>query len=115
MALTPDNVKQALLDHVGYVDRGYRIDWESVAYDFEKTQILVIDDQGYVAVVADSKFGGEGDFASDCYIVFRVHNSNEEKFFRISGWYQSYEGTDWDDSLHEVVAQPVQVVEWVNV
>lgn len=52
---------------------------------------------GVVRVVDQEGGEGQGDHA---HIVFQVKDTGQ--YFRIDGYYSSYEGTDWDGELREV-------------
>lgn len=52
---------------------------------------------GVVRVVDQEGGEGQGDHA---HIVFLVKDTGQ--YFRIDGFYSSYEGTDWDGELREV-------------
>lgn len=54
-------------------------------------------DVGVVRVVDQTGGEGQGDHA---HIVFTTENTGQ--YFRIDGYYSSYEGTDWDGELREV-------------
>ena len=113
MALTGENVKQAIFDLVGFdSDRWYRPDWHGIAETFTPPQAVIIDGDPYVIKTEDSEFAGEGDYNAEVYVVFVVYNQSNTMHFRISGWYQSYEGTDWETNLYEVKPREVKVVKW---
>lgn len=83
---TLDSIRQSSLDN--------GIDWgEDVSQNFVN---------GYVLEFVES-FGGEGmgDHAHVVYSV-RPQNSDDMQYFRIDGYYTSYDGTDWDGELYEV-------------
>ena len=111
--LTRANVKQAIFDHVGFdPDRSYRPDWFGMEHDFKSPQAVIIDGMPYVIKTEDSEFAGEGDYHAEVYVVFAVSDKDGTKFFRISGWYQSYEGTEWESNLYEVEPREVKSTQW---
>lgn len=116
MTLTSENVQHAVFKHVGFdVDGRYRPDWHSIKYSFDEAKVLWVDDKPVTVTVADAQFGGEGDFNVETYVVFRVGALDEIKYFRIAGWYQSYEGTEWDNNFYEVKPLEVKVTKWATV
>jgi hypothetical protein len=54
------------------------------------------------------QFGGEGK-GDDIWAVYEV----DGKFFKASGWYASYSGSEYSDVI-EVVNQPVMKNNWVK-
>lgn len=63
---------------------------------------------GKVKKVAE--FGGEGQ-GDTYYYVFSVGN----QYFKRSGYYDSYDGTDWEDSeFFEVFPKEVTIIEYVT-
>lgn len=116
MALTPQNVQKAIFDHIGFdyerTQWPSRPDWFGIESEFKQSQAVIIDDDPYIVQVVDSEFAGEGDYNAAVYVVFQVRNAYEDKAFRIAGWYQSYEGTDWDTNLYEVKPREVKVTKW---
>ena len=74
-------------------------------FDWAKTPVLA---SGPAFVVED--FGGEGQ-GETRYVVFSVG----EQFFRVDGYYASWDGTTWEDPTpHEVVAKEVTSIEYVR-
>lgn len=62
---------------------------------------------GPAYVVED--FGGEG-MGEDRYVVFSVG----DQFFKVDGYYASWDGTTWEDPTpFEVAAKPVTVIKYV--
>ncbi len=49
------------------------------------------------AVLKDAKFGCEGG-GEELWLVFAIG----EQFFRITGYYSSYEGSEWESDVTEV-------------
>lgn len=84
------------------------VDWSEVAYNFNGWRPKYPDGviEGYdgtVEVVED--FGGEGE-GDQCHVVFKFTPvDGSAQYFRVDGYYQSYDGKSWEDSdLHEVRA-----------
>lgn len=56
----------------------------------------------------EEDFGGEGQ-GETRYVVFSVG----EQFFRVDGYYASWDGTTWEDPTpEEVIAKPVTVIRY---
>lgn len=115
MAVTAESVQRAVFKHVGFdVDGRYRPDWHGIKYDFTEGQLVWVDDQPATIQVEDARFGGEGDYNTETYVVFRVGTLDAVKYFQISGWYSSYEGTDWESTFKEVKPLEVKVTKWTS-
>jgi len=58
-------------------------------------------------------FGGEegGDHAM--YIIFSVGYGNEQRYFKKTGEYNSWDDSSWDGNIYEVEAQEVTLKQWV--
>lgn len=55
-------------------------------------------------------FGGEGK-GEDCWFIFSIG----EQFFRINGYYSSWDGTDWTEgSLEEVFPREVTTINFLT-
>jgi hypothetical protein len=85
-------------DYPQYEDRGYEDiedpDWGEIGSSLDTSV-------GEVKLIEDVGGEGQGDHA---HVVIQTVATGQ--FFRINGYYSSYDGTDWYDSeLHEV--QPV--------
>ncbi len=68
--------------------------------------------KGVVLANVDS-YGGEG--KGDTYwVVFSATRGDEVTHFKLDGWYASYSGRSFDDTLdfEEVEQVPVQVMKW---
>ncbi len=59
-----------------------------------------LDGIGHVSVEQDHG-GGEGD-GEERWVVIRVENSEGTRYFRIDGYYMSYDGSHFDGELREV-------------
>lgn len=61
------------------------------------------------------QYDGEG--RGDTYwVVFSSDQNGREKFYKVDGWYSSYEGRSFDDyTPTEVKRVPVQTYEWQEV
>lgn len=44
-------------------------------------------------ITSVEQFGGEG-LGSDYYVIFKMLFNNEETFWKIPGWYQSFQGSE---------------------
>lgn len=60
----------------------------------------------------DSEGGGEGE-GDHAEIVFAVLKDEEViTYFRITGFYSSYSGTEWNEEVEEVAPREVLVTKW---
>jgi len=55
-----------------------------------------------------SEGGHEGD-GEHVERVFKYNGETEDTFFRISGFYSSYEGTEWDEDIVQVYPHEVTI------
>ena len=56
--------------------------------------------------------GGEGE-GDEYYHVFSVMLNNKKTYFKIQGWYNSWNGVDWDGSeAFEVTPVPKIIQDW---
>lgn len=55
------------------------------------------------------EYGGEGQ-GDDYWTVFKI----QDRYFRKNGWYDSYNGSEWDGALEEVFPKEVKKIEWSN-
>lgn len=68
---------------------------------------------GNHTVQTEEQFGGEGQ-GDKLWAVFSVKTGDETQYFRMSGWYASYDGFNWDGDLEEVKAQEKTIIVWVK-
>lgn len=67
---------------------------------------------GYVTCV--DYYGGEGE-GEVWYRVFKLRTPQEDRYFYLPGYYQSYHGaTINDDEIHEVFPKQVVKTEWAD-
>ncbi|WP_190822010.1 hypothetical protein [Saccharopolyspora pogona] len=80
--------------------------WHYWFYEMSYSDLSeVIEGLGVVSVI-ETEGGGEGE-GDHVHMVFRVvFDDGSVRFFRIDGYYQSYDGTEIDGDLFEV--QPVE-------
>ncbi len=75
-------------------------------------QLIEFDGKSITLTHVDSKPGAEGG-GENIWLVF---HAGDETLYRISGYYGSYDGEEWDlDSLEEVVAETYQAVRYNSV
>lgn len=99
--LTAEQVERAL-------DGDPKFYWGMLDYRPEAIDNLIIDGIEYEFKVLDSKFGEEGDWRADTFIVIRVGN----QYFRKTGYYASHDGEYWDGPLTEVVGYRENIIVW---
>lgn len=62
---------------------------------------ITLNDQTYFWKSEENIGGeGQGDYAA---VIFSIETDEGKRYFRQSGYYSSYEGTDWDDGAFEEV------------
>lgn len=57
------------------------------------------------------KFGGEG-MGDHAHYVFEVTDGDEKILVKIDGYYDSWNGTEWQDDFYEVVPVEVKVIQY---
>ena len=74
-----------------------------------------LDYHGYKLNVVEQR-GGE-DQGSDYWVVFSAEKDGEKKYFKLQGWYASYEGHTYEDytDFYEVEEVEVMVKQWKEV
>jgi hypothetical protein len=84
-------------------------DNEANAHDDLVTELK---EKGYL-LNSEDHYGGEGK-GDQYWNVFSVEHNGEKTYFRIDGWYASYDGSHFDDcyEFYEVEKVPVQVFKW---
>ena len=84
----------------GYTLEEYLYNYKNDEYSFKETD----------------SFGGEG-MGDEIWRVFEVTNlKTEEKIhFRVSGWYDSWNDTEWNEGLELVEPYEVTVIKWKNI
>ena len=88
-----------------------RIQDEIAEYDFEYVSHIHNIGQGWQYTCEKRFGGGEGD-GDVHWIVFSISKDDVKKFFKIDGWYASYDGSYLDGDMYEVKEEPVMVMEW---
>jgi hypothetical protein len=99
-------------DNVYTSDYGDNVSWGAVEELFWSYRDPKVEKEvGGSKVTLQEQHGGEGE-GDEYWLVFRVENSDgSEQFFRVDGYYASYDGTSWDGAqLREVNAVPRTVV-----
>ena len=94
--------------------------WEEIVHDYEFESygdegddlISELKNQGYTLAYEDH-YGGEGQ-GDNYWNVFSVEHNGQKTYFRLDGWYASYDGSHFDDyfGFYEVDKVPVQTFEW---
>ena len=96
--------------------------WEEIVHDYEFESygdegddlISELKNQGYTLAYEDH-YGGEGQ-GDDYWDVFSVEHNAEITYFRLDGWYSSYDGATYNDPYKfiKVKKVPKQIFEWVK-
>ena len=82
-------------------------------YDLDSKMINKLQKKGFIIKVEDH-YGGEGQ-GNEYWSVFSVTHEDKVSFFKIDGYYASYEGASLTDDIfdfYEVKKVPVQAYEW---
>ena len=95
-------------------------DWRDVLYDIryagkrKSKLILELEEKGYI-IKSEDHYGGEGQ-GDDYWDVFSVEHNAEITYFRLDGWYSSYDGDTYNDPYKfiKVKKVPKQIFEWVK-
>lgn len=94
-------------------DRGYSADeYDSISQEIitESEYFGPFELDGYEIGVAADVGGGEGD-GEERYVVFKIFNGTETRYFRYDGYYASWDGSTFDDlEPREVLAQEKVIV-----
>lgn len=77
---------------------------EDIEEDLEHTSKVVSFPNGWSGQQIHSEGGGEGDGEEYWFVFTLTKDFKDTKYFRLDGWYQSYNGSevDWDD-LYEAI------------
>lgn len=93
-------------------------------YDYDKQTYVPIKPFVHGEVAVEEKdTGGEGR-GEDIYVVFSVtedipflledDDEPRKRYFQKTGYYQSYDGSNWDGEFTEVWPKEVKVTRWVS-
>jgi len=90
----------------------HHMEFDCDEYQKDKDLIAELASKGY-KLNNEDHYGGEGQ-GDSYWNVFSVEHNGETTYFRIDGWYASYDGSHFDDcySFYEVEKVPVQIFEW---
>ena len=113
--ITPDNLNDAQI----------KLNLSRCRTQYERAVFLKSRVKGHVGVIVEAEGGyeGEGEHVSRVVAVFKVleedgdrltlDNANR-KLGCMFGYYNSYEGTEWDtlDYIQDIVASPVTIVQY---
>ena len=73
-------------------------------------------DYGGFNIILEDEFGGEGQ-GDDIWKVFKIEDmeTKEKTYFKVRGYYDSWNGTDWDGTI--TLAKPVEVtvIQWEDI
>lgn len=90
----------------------HHMEFECMEGQEDEDLIAELASKGY-KLNAEEHFGGES-LGDSYWNVFSVEHNGETTYFRLDGWYASYDGSHFDDyfGFYEVNKVPVQVFEW---
>jgi hypothetical protein len=97
------DIKVALF-HDNYSSEFSKYDSEEDAEFKSKLQLLGVD------MASVYHYGGEGE-GETYYTVWKFSRDKEEVYFKFNGYYQSYNGADFDDYF-QVKPKEVQVIQY---
>lgn len=60
----------------------------------------------------EDSYVGEEDGQKETYVILSVVQGGHKRYFRKTGRYDSWDGTEWDGDFTEVVPQEVKVMTW---
>lgn len=90
-----EEVERLLLAHD---DEGYSSTWFVWKYETPSEGVPVA---GLGTVFLEKEYGGESQ-GEEYWMVLRVVNGDSTRFFRIDGYYVSFDGGNFDGPFHEV-------------
>jgi len=67
--------------------------------------------EGYT-ITKEAGYGGFEGAGDNVWFVFKVTKDSETQYFRKSGYYDSWNGTEWDYGIELVKPKEVMVIEW---
>ena len=67
--------------------------------------------EGYT-ITKEARYGGFEGGGDSVWIVFKVTKDNETQYFRKSGYYDSWNDTEWDSGIELVKPKEVTVIKW---
>ncbi|MEU2002036.1 hypothetical protein ACH47B_13175 [Rhodococcus sp. NPDC019627] len=87
--------------------------WDEWSELYEaKADAVEVDGIGMVKAI-DGEDAGEGDYAAGVFVVFEVTDSEGGvRHFRKNGYYQSYNGTEWDGDFFEAKQVEKVITVW---
>jgi hypothetical protein len=96
-------------------------EWEDLAKDifsgyvYEYSLLKELKNKWGISIKIEDHHGGEG-MGDKYWSVFSATHDGDVAYYRLSGWYASYEGASLDDTTPELVNKvPVQTYEWQSV
>lgn len=102
-------INQEITDAEGNNDAVWYDGWDAIEYldSYGDNPNDTIDLEGFGTIEFVDHFGGEGQ-GDDYWTVFRIG----DRYFRMDGWYSSYEGHEYDGELDEVYPKEVTRTEY---
>lgn len=111
MSVTANQVEAAIKDKLA---EGYYGDyfWGDLEWDVKRGHLtaLTIDGETLPVEFVESEEGGEGDWETEVWVVFKVG----DQYFRKTGYYASHSGTEWDGPMTEVHRVKKVIKVWEN-
>lgn len=87
--------------------------WESQWLD--DLEPRYVENLGYVSVVELStpERDSYGDATGPTYMIFEVGYGTAKNYYKVDGYYSSYDGYSWDGPFTQVTKKTKTVTEWV--
>ena len=107
--MNANTFQHMLLGYFDYYGDPDDFGWNWKLYELEQNAVAIDD---YSVDIADKNDHVEGNYQTSLYIVFHVDGPGGEKWFKKTGFYQSYEGAYWDGPMVEVFPQTKTITVW---
>lgn len=109
-SLSAREVESALEE---FFEREYDCDIEGPSswYDIKWSDGVPCEVPGLGTLTHIDDYGGEGK-GDDYWVVFSITQEDITRFFKKSGWYQSYSGGELDGELEEVTPKAKVITVW---
>lgn len=109
--LSVPEVQELMEKHFAYARVNWRNDVDGIEswYELKSGASAVVEGLGKVVKVDD--YGGEGQ-GDEYWVVFSVTKGDVTRHFRMDGWYQSYNGGEFDGDLKEVRPKQKTITVW---
>ena len=114
-------MKEKLINLIKSSGRKKLAEWmgfyKNIFYGYGYSSFTISDNENNFLVKLEDHHGGEG-MGEEYWSVFCVEYNGNKSYFKIDGWYQSYDGAEMNGDhfdFYEVEKAPVQTYEWKKV